>query len=334
MSQKIEEIKYCPAGHSSEDFAYTDCQNFIFSDGKCVLCTKEYFIQEFKTWSSGNFNIDKIIQESQINSICDKLQWMPYDNFQNIEHIADGGHGSVNSAKLKNGIKWNWNFIKKDWEYVLIGYKVALKEIKDSRYDIVEFLKVVNIVNKYEFARYYGVSKNPSTQNYIIVMELFDIDLNKFLTKNFWDLKWLSKLEMLSSIAEGLGTLHQNNLVHYGLHSGIILKLTLYNDNAVYFDLDLLDNNVMQQLKIADENQKNTSKSQRQELFELFSHSSKLHPQSCYISRYIYTLHRLHDLLEEIKSGKSSDPNILKFNKSTTLNVNANMTMHHQNLLM
>ena len=69
---------------------------------------------------------------------------------------------------------------------------------------------------------------------------------------------------------------------------------------------NMMDNDVMLQLKIADENQKNTSKSQKQELFELFSRSSKLHPQSCYISRYIHTIHGSHDLLEEIKSGKSS----------------------------
>ncbi|RHZ78869.1 hypothetical protein Glove_155g96 [Diversispora epigaea] len=79
---------------------------------------------------------------------------------------------------------------------------------------------------------------------------------------------------------------------------------------------DIVDNNIMQQLKIADENQKNTSKSQKQELFELFSHSSKLHPQSCYFSRHIHTLHGLNDLLEEIKSGKSSDFNLFKPNGS------------------
>ncbi|RHZ51625.1 hypothetical protein Glove_476g36 [Diversispora epigaea] len=65
-----------------------------------------------------------------------------------------------------------------------------------------------------------------------------------------------------------------------------------------------VDNNVMQQLEIAD---KNTSKSQKQELFELFSHSSKLHPQSCYISQYIHTLHGLYYLLEDLKSGKSAE---------------------------
>ncbi|RHZ84179.1 hypothetical protein Glove_84g135 [Diversispora epigaea] len=37
-----------------------------------------------------------------------------------------------------------------------------------------------------------------------------------------------------------------------------------------------------------------------------------LHSQSCYIGQYIHTLRGLHDLLEEIKSGKFSDPNLLK----------------------
>src|SRR6185369_42926 len=104
----------------------------------CDLCTKEHFIQEFKTWSSGNADIDEIIQEFPINNIYNKLHWIPYNNFQNIKHVVDGGNGSVYSAELKNGIKWYMNFNTRDWEYELIGYEVALKEIKDSRYDIVE----------------------------------------------------------------------------------------------------------------------------------------------------------------------------------------------------
>ncbi|CAG8797930.1 2858_t:CDS:2, partial [Dentiscutata erythropus] len=350
MSQKKRKIKYCPTGHSSEDFAYSDRRNYIRLDARCDLCAKEHFIQEFKTWSSGNANIDGIIQDSQINK-RHGLQWIPYDNFQNIEHIADGGHGSVYSAKLENGIKWNWNFIQQDWEYDLIGHKVALKEIKDSRYDIVRFLKEIKVTNNYEFiAKYYGISKNPSTQNYIIVMDLFDDNLHNFLTKKFWDLDWKTKLDILSSITHCLEGLHAKNLVHCDLHSGNIfdiLKIPRSNSEVLLIiDLGLLewylnlmyrcwsddpserptvnelidlfcdafeklsnnivDNNFMRQLNIADENQRNTSKSQKQELFELFSHSSKLHPQSCYLGRYIYTLHGLHDLLEEIKSGKSS----------------------------
>ncbi|RHZ44156.1 hypothetical protein Glove_756g31 [Diversispora epigaea] len=440
-------MKYCPRGHSSEDFAYSNLQNFIYSGGHCDLCTKEYFLQEFKTWSSGNADIDKIIQESQINYKYLKLHWIPYDNLQNIEHKADGGHGSVYSAKLESGIKWNWNFIKRDWDYGLIGYEVALKEIKDSRYDIIEFLKV-STINSDDCI---GISKNPSTQNFIIVTHLDD-DLHNCLTKTFWDLRWETKIKLLLSIAGGLRSLNALNLVHCSLHSGNILKERNYNldtsevlrldEDSCKFENDLIlnfnkinkiyglipyippevlrgneftregviysfggimyeivtaqrpfadqahdtylmidicngvrpkvpdfmlnwipkwyldlmyrcwnddlserptaieltnlfreisdkiyynivDNGVMHQLKIADENQRNTSKSQKQELFELFSRSNKLHPQSCYIGRYIYTLRGLHDLLEEIKSGKYSDPNLLiKSNNSSTSSVN------------
>ncbi|RHZ69650.1 hypothetical protein Glove_281g31 [Diversispora epigaea] len=456
MFQEIEKIDYCPAGHSSEDFSFSFHRNFIsLDDGICYLCSREHYIQEFKTWSSGNANIDNIIQESQINSIYDKLHWITYDNFQNIEHIADGGHGSVYSAKLENGIKWKWHVIKQDWEYDLIGCKVALKEIKDSRFDVVEFLKMMKNANEREYepiTKYYGISKNPSTQNYIIVMYLFDDGLHDFLAKKFWDLGWESKVYILLSIACCLSSSHEKNLVHCDLHSGNILidlydpdldlridldsyklendlilkpnnknniicssipyippevlrgnKFTMEGDtysfggimyelvtaqrpfedqahdtylmidicNGVrpkvpefmlnwipewYLDLmyrcwsddpskrptsaelvdlffdvsfklygNLVDNNVMRQLKIADENQKNTSKPQKQEFLKLFSYSNKLHPQSCYISRYIHTFHGLHDLLEEIKSGKSSDPNLLlKSNEltSTTSSVN------------
>ncbi|RHZ78829.1 hypothetical protein Glove_155g74 [Diversispora epigaea] len=90
MSQEIRNLKYCPEGHSPKDLCY-----------------------EFKTWSSGNVSINKIIQESQISNI-----------------YPDGEHGSVYSAEIENGIKCKWNFLKQDWE-------VALKEIKDSRFDIV-----------------------------------------------------------------------------------------------------------------------------------------------------------------------------------------------------
>ncbi|RHZ84281.1 hypothetical protein Glove_84g9 [Diversispora epigaea] len=86
MPQEIEKIEYCPAGHSSVDFAYSDYKNYIRSG--------------------------------------ENFYWITYDNFQNIqniERIADGGHGSEYSAKLENGIKEDWNFIKQDWKYHSIG---------------------------------------------------------------------------------------------------------------------------------------------------------------------------------------------------------------------
>ncbi|CAG8598629.1 8721_t:CDS:2, partial [Diversispora eburnea] len=108
----------------------------------------------------------------------------------------------------------DWNFLKKDWNYALIGQKVALKEIKDSRYDIAEFLKVQIATNSEYIASHYGISKNPSTQNYIFVMNLFSDDLHGFLNRNYLDLDWELKIDSLLSMASGLENLHARNLVH------------------------------------------------------------------------------------------------------------------------
>ncbi|CAG8537306.1 17_t:CDS:2 [Diversispora eburnea] len=265
-----------------------------------------------------------------------------------------------------------------------LNHRVALKEINDSSYDVAEILKVYKtiILHSECMTKYYGISRNPSTQNYIIVTELFDDDLHKFLTENFWDLGWETKIDILSPIVQGLLSLNEKDLVHCNLHSGNILiehnfnfgnfdiasiiDLDSYICNGVrpkvpdfmlnwipewYLELmyrcwsddpskrptaielsnlfcnvseklynDVVDNNVMRQLKIADENQKNTSKSQKQEFLELFSNSNKLHSQSCYISRCIHTLHGLRDLLEDLKSGKSADPNLLLTTNESSIN--------------
>ncbi|POG58771.1 hypothetical protein GLOIN_2v1789935 [Rhizophagus irregularis DAOM 181602=DAOM 197198] len=48
----------------------------------------------------GNSDIDKLIQESQFNakSPYEKLEWIEYDKFEDIEYIAKGGFGSIYKA--------------------------------------------------------------------------------------------------------------------------------------------------------------------------------------------------------------------------------------------
>ena len=71
------------------------------------------------------------------------MQWIPYDNFRDIKHIANGGYASVYSAILRNGLKYWWDLNIQDWIYQRVGGKIALKEINDSRHDISKFLKEV-----------------------------------------------------------------------------------------------------------------------------------------------------------------------------------------------
>ncbi|CAG8633951.1 10898_t:CDS:2, partial [Diversispora eburnea] len=115
--------------------------------------------------------------------------------------------------------------------------KVALKEIKDSRYDIAEILKVVKTVKNYNY--YSGISIKPSTKNYIFVMDLFDDDLHNYLTKTFWDLEWETKTKILTSIAESLESLHAKNLVHCDLRSENILL----NYNEYFYNELILNYN-------------------------------------------------------------------------------------------
>ncbi|RHZ65782.1 hypothetical protein Glove_311g59 [Diversispora epigaea] len=79
-----------------------------------------------------------------------------------------------------------------------------------------------------------------------------------------------------------------------------------------------IEDKIYHQFKIADENQEKAIISQKK---ESFLSSSISHPQSCYISRNIHTLHGLYNSLEDIKSRKSQDPNLLKSNESTTSSV-------------
>src|SRR5581483_4694923 len=54
--------------------------------GWCKLCNSKHFQQEFNNWTSGNQEIDKLIQEFQLNPNCceEVLEWIPYEKFKGI----------------------------------------------------------------------------------------------------------------------------------------------------------------------------------------------------------------------------------------------------------
>ena len=58
----------------------------------CQSCNAKHFQENFKNWTSGNSDVDKLIQESQLNAKnrWEKLEWIEYDRFENIEYVAKG----------------------------------------------------------------------------------------------------------------------------------------------------------------------------------------------------------------------------------------------------
>ncbi|CAG8694727.1 20894_t:CDS:2 [Dentiscutata erythropus] len=76
-----------------------------------ALDEEEAILHNFVNWTSGNAFIDNLIQQCQLeNPVPGKtIEWVPYENFQNIKYIAKGGFGSIYTAMWVNGWIDDWN---------------------------------------------------------------------------------------------------------------------------------------------------------------------------------------------------------------------------------
>ena len=75
-----------------------------------------------------------------------------------------------------------------------------------------------------EVVRCYGITKDPETNNFMMVMQYACYgSLRQHLNNNFNSLNWESKLWNLYLIANGLRKIHNNKLIHHDFHCGNIL---------------------------------------------------------------------------------------------------------------
>src|ERR1043166_1776701 len=83
----------------------------------CQSCNSKRFQQEFNKWTSGNKEIDEFIQKFQLSATNKEgvLEWIPYDRFENIEYLAEGGFGIVYKAKWIDGYIRYWNNSQNKW---------------------------------------------------------------------------------------------------------------------------------------------------------------------------------------------------------------------------
>src|ERR1043165_7356218 len=86
---------------------------------------------------------------------------------------------------------------------------------------------------------YYGITQNPDTKDFVIVMKYYRYDLRSYITKNtdFYNFKWDKKLKILIKMAKGLGFIHVQNIIHRDFHCGNILCEN--DDDIVISDLGI-----------------------------------------------------------------------------------------------
>jgi len=121
------------------------CGNGIYW---CQSCNGKRFQQNFQNWTSGNHDIDELIQRTQLNAKWsgEILEWIEYDRFENIEYLAEEGIGTTYKATWKDGYIEYWDSENNQWKRYKDNYEshpVALKCLHNSQDITNEFLNEV-----------------------------------------------------------------------------------------------------------------------------------------------------------------------------------------------
>ncbi|GES99163.1 kinase-like domain-containing protein [Rhizophagus clarus] len=239
------------------------CKNCVFKYTNvkhqwCILCQINYLKENFTNWITGNEQIDNLIKEMQLKIDDHRdiiFEWIPYNQFDSVKEIGKGGFSIVYSAKWKDGpLYWNKN------EYVRDSNKtIALKHLVNSQNVTNEFLNEVkaysinkfnNLDNTGEILKIYGISQNPNTKDYIMVLQYArGGNFNNWLNNNYKNFNWAYKLKVLNNIITGLKEIHQKRMIHHDLHTGnILFKDTYYwittnyiSDMGLCGDVDNID---------------------------------------------------------------------------------------------
>ncbi|EXX68725.1 Mkk2p [Rhizophagus irregularis DAOM 197198w] len=256
-SIKVDDIVYVdniPKIYGISQNLNTNEYVIVFQDGYyCKNCGKKYteiyyhkwckpcqingLKQNFVYWTSGNERIDNFVQNMQlkINNYNDIIvEWIPYDQFNNIKEIGKGGFSTVYLAIWKDGpLKYDMELKR-----TTPNKEVALKCLYNSQNITNEFL---NEVNAYSInfndgiLKIYGISQNPDTNDYIIVFEYASGgNLNNENNNIIRSYRWNEKLDVLSQIVKGLKNIHENKLAHRDFHTGNILVSIGYNSYYGY----------------------------------------------------------------------------------------------------
>ncbi len=112
----------------------------------CRSCNAKHFQQGFKTWSSGNDELNGLIQKTQLVATGYKnvIEWIEYDRFEGIDYLTKGGFGITYKATWKDGYIWGWDSKLQKWKRNKHDTSVALISSHKSQNITDELLKEVS----------------------------------------------------------------------------------------------------------------------------------------------------------------------------------------------
>ncbi|RIA92167.1 kinase-like domain-containing protein [Glomus cerebriforme] len=251
----------CQKWCSSCYILYTGCRyclttNIIFGitdKSQCRKC-KRVMLTSISLMSSGNNEIDDFLYDIHFNidSICNianykdnfnslnvydfifrtnlkfirpesNIKWIPYSQIINLKEIAKGGYSIIYKAICSDKEIYETNCYKSKRE----NCQVAIKRFPSLQVFEKYFLKELNSHHEYNCNENiiicYGVTMDPKTNDYMLVMQFADGgNLHDYLKNDFSNITWMERLSILIQISRGLQSIHYKN-IHRNFHSGNIL---------------------------------------------------------------------------------------------------------------
>ncbi|CAG8477175.1 8623_t:CDS:2 [Acaulospora morrowiae] len=176
-----------------------------------LILWREVYIKrlesEFDNWTSDNKEIDVFIRKHQLKALLhtEVIEWVPYNRFQRVEYLAEGGFGKVYKATWIDGYIAYWDFSDEKWTRQDNNETFCLKSLNNSSNDIKKFLQEIENQLKFRGKRaisMHGITRDPKG-NYMMVMQYAkEGSLREMLNSRYHTLSWNHKIAILSRIAQ------------------------------------------------------------------------------------------------------------------------------------
>jgi hypothetical protein len=109
-----------------------NCHDECLATLYCEHCVRNYLKANFSNWTSGNNDIDNLIQQCQMETTAPIriVEWIPYNKLQNIEYLTKGGCSEIYTADWIDGRYDEWDSEEK--KLVRYGeHDVILKKLEN-----------------------------------------------------------------------------------------------------------------------------------------------------------------------------------------------------------
>ncbi|GBB85869.1 hypothetical protein RclHR1_12310002 [Rhizophagus clarus] len=185
--------------------------------------------EDFKNWTSGNRELNKIIRQSQLNAKKLNhtfLEVIPF-KFGQIKKIGSGGFSTIYLGNF-SGSRYNYEDRKnwEPWKVSGISNRVVLKSFFESNI-ITNLIKELEVNSKLHgdfTTKCFGVTQNPDDGQYMIVMEYAAHgDLRRYLQDPETLINWKYIIYLSRWIIRSLCKIHERGFIHKDFHTGNIL---------------------------------------------------------------------------------------------------------------